>query len=770
MDKSRLNKEQLEAVEHTEGPLLILAGAGSGKTMAMTHRIANIIEKGTDPYNILAVTFTNKAAAEMRQRVEKLTPDTRGLWIMTFHAMCLRILRYHAEVLGYKKGFTIYDESDKKSLIKRIIKKLNINDKNYPVSLIMNTISKCKEAEEDPEKYYELNSGDFRAETIYNIYREYMDELISNNAMDFDDLLLNGVKLLEKDESVLKFYQDRFKYVMVDEYQDTNFLQYKLVKYLSGGYDNLCVVGDDDQCIYQWRGADIRNILDFEKDFPSVKTIRLEQNYRSDGNILSLANSIIKNNSRRKKKKLWTEKSDGAKIEYKRCGDEKLEAYYIGTEIERLKKEGTDFSDIAILYRKNAQSRAFEEKFSFRGIPYRVVGGMRYYDRKEVKDVMAYMRLIDNQDDDNSMLRIINEPKRGIGPKTLGILTEEARAQGISIFEVLRAGKVYELIPKKAGTALRNLVQMIEDCSNEIDNMRISDLYDNILKRSGYLMALENADTVEADTRIENIMEFKSVIEEFENNLRMGNISSLEEEVEKERKELIESGFKLEENTELGQFLENITLMSDIDNKNSDEDAVSLMTMHSAKGLEFKVVFMPGMEDGIFPGVSAFDDREKLEEERRLCYVGITRAKKILYLTSATMRMLYGKTDYTRESMFLGEMDKKLFGENKPALLFDDEDEGERMFGSHKFKGRNYGTSDGYSNPISRKPFDVLRNATDNINERGKEEFEIGDRLRHPKFGVGVLKVQDEKTMTIEFDEFGKKKIGKGFVKIVRAD
>lgn len=774
MDKSKLNKKQLEAVEHIDGPLLILAGAGSGKTMAMTHRIANIIEHGISPYNILAVTFTNKAATEMRERVEKLVPDTRGLWIMTFHAMCLRMLRYQAEKLGYRNGFTVYDEGDKKSLIKRIIKKLDINDKNYPVSMIINVISKCKEREEDPEKYLELNGSDFRAETIYQVYREYMKELMANNAMDFDDLLLNGVRLLEADEDVLEFYRNRFKYVMVDEYQDTNYLQYKLIKYISGGYGNLCVVGDDDQCIYQWRGADIRNILDFEHDFPKVKTIRLEQNYRSDGNILSLANSVIKNNTKRKKKKLWTERDAGEKIEYKRCGDEKLEAYYVETEIERLHEQGYKYSDFAILYRKNAQSRAFEEKFAFRGLPYRVVAGMRYYDRKEVKDVMSYMRLVDNHDDDVAMLRIINEPKRGVGAKTLEHIVNAATNYGMSIFEVLKRGDVMDAIPRKATQALDELVKMIEDCSKEMDNMSLSDLYDNILRRSGYLRALENADTVEADSRIENIMEFKSVIGEFEKNLDNGSIDDLEEEMEEERKALREQGFDVPTPSDLGRFLEKITLMADVDNRDENEDAIVLMTMHSAKGLEFSVVFIPGMEDGIFPGVSALDDNDKLEEERRLCYVGITRAKKLLYLTSAAQRMLYGRTDYTKESMFLKEMDPKLFGKSKPGNMFEEESSGGflgsgSVFGSYSFKGRSYGTSDGYSSSTSSKPFDALGAATRSARNRVKnEDFAVGDRLKHPKFGEGTLKEQDDKTMTIEFDEVGKKKIGKGFVKITR--
>ena len=391
MDLSNLNSEQQKAVKHIDGPLLILAGAGSGKTTTMTHRIAYMIEQGVNPAQIMAVTFTNKAAGEMRDRVESLVPRTRGMWIMTFHAMCLRMLRYQSEVLGYKTGFTVYDETDRKSLVKRIMKALEINEKTYPVSYVISVISNAKEREQNSEKYIAENSGDFRANTVYQVYREYEKEMMRNNAMDFDDLILNGVRLLEADPEILAYYRNRFQYIMVDEYQDTNYLQYKLIHLLSKTNRNLCVVGDDDQCIYQWRGADIRNILDFEKDFPEVTTIKLEQNYRSDGNILNLANSVICNNKGRKEKALWTEKKDGAKITYRRLPDEKQEAWYIGSEIDRLHEAGYPYSDMAVLYRKNAQSRAFEEKFSFRGIPYRVLAGLRFYDRKEIKDVMAYM-------------------------------------------------------------------------------------------------------------------------------------------------------------------------------------------------------------------------------------------------------------------------------------------------------------------------------------------------------------------------------------------
>lgn len=413
-----LNSEQNKAVRQLDGPVLILAGAGSGKTATMTHRMAYMIEQGIDPHSILAVTFTNKAAGEMRSRVEELVGEVYGMWIMTFHAMCLRMLRYSPERLGYKPGFTVYDETDRKTLVKRICKELNVADKVTSASSIIAVISKCKEREESPEDFLASSRGLLYEKNTYEVYRRYQQELMNANAMDFDDLLWNGVKLLEQNPDILAYYSGRFRYIMVDEYQDTNYLQYKLIKMLASTHGNLCVVGDDDQCIYQWRGADIRNILDFENDFSDVLTIRLEQNYRSDGNILKLANSVIKNNSERKAKALWTDRSDGEKITYKRLEDEKQEAWWIGSEIERLREtEGYSYKDFAILYRKNAQSRSFEEKFSFRGIPYRVLAGLRYYDRKEIKDVMAYLRLIENPGDNVSLMRVINEPKRGIGGK-----------------------------------------------------------------------------------------------------------------------------------------------------------------------------------------------------------------------------------------------------------------------------------------------------------------------------------------------------------------
>lgn len=775
MDLSRLNKEQQEAVKHMEGPLLILAGAGSGKTTMMTHRIAYMLEKGVSPYNILAVTFTNKAAGEMKDRIESLTGGTRGMWVMTFHAMCVRILRNHGEVLGFKNGFSIYDESDKKALLKRIVKDLKIDEKIYPVSYLGSVISSCKEAEEDPDDYIENNSMNFKAETVAKVYARYMEDLQQNNAMDFDDLLWNVVKLFEASSEVLSYYEQRFKYIMVDEYQDTNYLQYKLIHALAEKSHNLCVVGDDDQCIYQWRGADIRNILDFEKDFPETEVVKLEQNYRSDANILDLANSVIANNRNRKAKELWTDRNEGSKITYRRLEDEQREAWYVGGEIQRLHdEEGIPFNDMAILYRKNAQSRPFEEKFSFRGIPYRVLGGTRFYDRKEIKDVMSYMHLVENPSDDVAMARIINEPKRGLGPKSLGGIVSYAKAYKLSIFEALKEQEVLGSLSRKSRAAVEDLVTMLDELGTEQDNMELSDIYDNLIRRSGYLTALEAENTVEADARIENILELRSVIAEFEEKAAGSVLTDEEDEFREERDRLREDGFDVKEPTLLQLFLERIALLSDIDNRDESEDAVVMMTLHSSKGLEFPVVFMPGMENGLFPGSTSMDDPSKMEEERRLCYVGITRAMRKLYLTGAQTRMLYGRTDFTIESEFMREMDTNLL-EGDPTVAERTASAGGirgdgGILGMREFKGRYEGSADGYDASFS-KPFDALKFAKKQASKGiSNEGFEAGDRIRHPKFGEGLLIEQDAKTLTIAFDSVGIKKLGKGFVKLTKVE
>ena len=775
--RKTLNSEQNKAVRQLDGPVLILAGAGSGKTATMTHRMAYMIEQGIDPHSILAVTFTNKAAGEMRSRVEDLVGEVYGMWIMTFHAMCLRMLRYSPERLGYKTGFTVYDETDKKTLVKRICKELNIDDKVSSPSMIISVISKCKENEEGPEEFLTSARGLLYEKHIYDVYKRYQEELMNANAMDFDDLLWNGVKLLEQNPDILAYYSGRFRYIMVDEYQDTNYLQYKLIKMLASTHGNLCVVGDDDQCIYQWRGADIRNILDFENDFSNVLTIRLEQNYRSDGNILKLANSVIKNNRERKAKALWTDRKDGAKITYKRLEDEKQEAWWIGSEIERLRaEEGYDYKDFAILYRKNAQSRSFEEKFSFRGIPYRVLAGLRYYDRKEIKDVMAYLRLIENPGDNVSMMRVINEPKRGIGGKTLAGIEEYANAYKMTMFEALCEKELLSTFGPKLRSSVEAFTGMLSDIRQEQENLTLTDLYDNVLNRSGYLKALEDAGTVEAESRIENIMEFKSVITEFEKGLDDGSTKALRDEMRAERLALMGKDIDADEQSELSAFLEQITLMADIDNHDEDEDAVVLMTLHSAKGLEFPVVFMPGMENGMFPGMAALDEEHGMEEERRLCYVGITRAMKKLYLTGDQVRTVYGRTDFQMESRFLDEMDRECM--DGDTLVNDKVKTGTGLrgegsyLGDYYFGGRSYGTADGYSGEPASRPFDSLAAARRQTANKGNihQEFENGDIVRHPKFGEGMVIEQDEKTMTVMFDDFGQKKLGKGYVRMEKVN
>ncbi|MGN0658645.1 MAG: ATP-dependent helicase [Emergencia sp.] len=730
MNLDRLNDRQREAAMLLEGPLLILAGAGSGKTSTMTSRIAYMVEQGISPYNILAVTFTNKAAAEMRSRVEELCGRCDDMWIMTFHAMCLRILRIHCEVIGYDRSFVIYDGTDQKTIVKNILKEQNINDREFSPAYLLSIISHAKERAMDAEQYRRTMEDNFKTKTIYNVFRAYEEQLKKNNAMDFDDLLLNTVRLFEQDEAVLMKYQNRFRYIMVDEYQDTNHIQYRLIRMLAESHHNLCVVGDDDQCIYQWRGADIRNILDFEKDFPEARVIKLEQNYRSAGNILAAAHSVIENNRGRKGKKLWTTREAGDKIKYYRADTEKDEARFVAREIDLLKRPGRKYSDFAILYRTNAQSRHFEEALTQRDIPYRVLSGLRYYDRKEIKDVMAYMRLVVNPYDDLSLRRVINEPKRGMGDKSVEKIQAFARVRGESLLQALSDEEVLSTLPSKAYAGVKAMVDCINLCRQERENLRVSDIYDNLLVKTGYMKALEDADTVEAEGRIENLMEFKSVIYDYEEQA---------------------------ENPTIEEFMEKITLMAEVDNHDESQDAVVLMTMHSAKGLEFPVVFLPGLEDGLFPGHKAFDSPSGMEEERRLCYVGMTRAKETLILTSAAMRTLYGRTDYTRESQFLREVDKKLL-DGDAVYERKSRDIGPGVF---------TGSFDGFAAKESSRPYDALRyaRAETKANAGGGsagEEFASGDRVRHAKFGEGLVIDADDKTVTVIFDTAGQKKMAKG--------
>ena len=725
---NKLNKEQREAAMHTEGPLLILAGAGSGKTSTMTHRIAYMIkEKGVDPYNMLAVTFTNKAAGEMRERVENLVGEGINMWILTFHSACLRILRAHADILGYGRDFAVYDPTDQKTLIKNICKELNIDNKRYNPSYFLGIISKCKEQRISPEDYIKVHGDDLKAKMAWQVYDGYQKTLKKNNAMDFDDLLLKAVELFEKDEATLLKYQRRFRYIMVDEYQDTNQIQYAFIKMLAEAHNNICVVGDDDQCIYQWRGADIRNILEFEKDFKDAKVIKLEQNYRSTSNILEAAHSVISHNKGRKQKKLWTDQEAGNKLIYRRAEDEKDEAYFVASEINRMKGPSQRYSDFAILYRTNAQSRNFEEALSRRGIPYRVLGGLRYYDRKEIKDMMCYLRLVQNQADDLALTRIINEPKRGIGGKTIEKMTALAKVRNESLFTTMMDKEVTSSFSSKASANIDEFTELISSYAAEKDNLRISDMYDGLLVKSGYLKALEEQNTLEAESRIENLMEFKSVIYDYEEE---------------------------DPNISLSEFMERIALLAEVDNHDADENAVVLMTMHSAKGLEFPFVFMPGMEDGLFPGWRAFDREDGLEEERRLCYVGITRARERLWLTGAERRTLYGKTDYTRESQFLRELDKKLI-------------EGDGIY-EKKTRDKAEGAFiDGASSATPFKPFDQLKYARQQTKKNAAatgstESFAAGDRISHPKFGEGDVLSCDGKIIEVQF-EGGIKKMALGF-------
>lgn len=742
---NKLNDEQRKAATHKDGPLLILAGAGSGKTSTMTHRIAYLVkEEGVRPYNILAVTFTNKAAGEMRERVEDLIGGGISMWILTFHSACLRILRMYGEVLGYNKDFVVYDPTDQKVVIKNCIKELNVDDKKYPVAYVLSIISDCKEKNVSPAKFIDSVANDFKLKTVAELYAAYERVLKKNNAMDFDDLILRTVQLFEKNEDILEEYRQRFQYIMVDEYQDTNFIQYRFIKLLAEKHQNICVVGDDDQCIYQWRGADIKNILDFEKDFKNPKIIKLEQNYRSQANILNAAHSVIENNKGRKSKKLWTVKDEGDKVQYYRAENEKDEARFIAQEIYHLRSQSKsghkadkwdkplDFKDFAILYRTNAQSRTFEEALMAKDLPYRVLGGIKYYDRKEIKDLMAYMRLVQNPADDLSLVRIINEPKRGIGDKTVDKLRTLANVRGESLFNTLTDDEVVESLPSKAVASVKNMVSVICDFSQEKDNLKVSDIYDGLLVQTGYLKALEDLDTIEAEGRIENLLEFKSVIYDYEH-----------------------------ENPELTllEFMEKVALIAEVDNHDSSEDAIVLMTMHSAKGLEFPVVFMPGMEDGLFPSWRSLEKPGGVDEERRLCYVGMTRAMKRLHLTSASMRTLYGKTDYTRESQFLKEVDKKLL-------------EGDAIFSKKPSTYESFsngGQNDGYNSGEIFRPFDQLKYIKKGGESRtdlggtslSDEDFVLGDKVIHTKFGEGMVMGAEGNIIVVAFDKAGVKKLAK---------
>ncbi|MDF2890154.1 MAG: pcrA2 [Clostridia bacterium] len=635
-DLQMLNPEQKEAVLHTEGPLLILAGAGSGKTRVLTYRIAYMIEeKGINPWNILAITFTNKAAKEMKERVGHLIGSTQDMWISTFHASCARILRKDIERLGdYKSNFVIFDTKDQEAVIKDCLKELNLNEKNFPFKAVSATISNAKNLLEDPIRFSQKNMHDIRSRKIADIYTLYQKKLKKNNALDFDDILFKVVELLANNPDILAYYQNKFKYIMIDEYQDTNFCQYRLVSLLAKQHQNLCVVGDDDQSIYSWRGADIGNILNFEKDFPNAKVIKLEQNYRSTQTILDAANAVIKNNFGRKSKKLWTENETGGSIQFYNAMDEWGEANFISSEIKQLQEAyGKRLNEFAVLYRTNAQSRVIEEAFMSHGIPYRIIGGFKFYDRKEVKDVIAYLRLIQNPDEDVSLKRIINIPKRGIGNTTLEAIQSYARQNDDSLFGALLSIDSIGGVSKKALGNINEFVKLISGLMAAAEIKKPSEVLKELLDKSGYLDSLQKEGDEDSLTRAENIRELLSATLEFESKNPDANLQ---------------------------QFLEQMALMSDIDNLETEAEAVVLMTLHSAKGLEFPVVFMSGMEEGVFPSQRSYFEEHQMEEERRLMYVGITRARESLYLTAAFERTIFGSTTYNIVSQFIKEIPKDL--------------------------------------------------------------------------------------------------------------
>lgn len=626
-----LNPAQREAVCHINGPLLILAGAGSGKTRVIAYRIAYLIEEvGVPPHNIMAITFTNKAAGEMKERVDNLVSGKGvDIWVSTFHSACVRILRREIEKLGYNKNFAILDVQDQFSLIRECLKELDINEKQFPERNVSSVIGSAKDRLLTPLDFEREAGGDFRKSKIAEIYKLYQKKLKENNSLDFDDLIMKTVEIFTLFPDVLRFYQNRFLYIMVDEYQDTNFAQYKLVSLLAEKHRNLCVVGDDDQSIYRWRGADIKNILEFERDYPDARVIKLEQNYRSTQIILDAANRVISNNFNRKEKELWTQKGKGEKIKVFCASDEHHEARFIAGEIMNLAGGEYNFKDFAVLYRTNAQSRVIEDIFMKMGLPYRIVGGLRFYERKEIKDITAYLRVISNPMDNISLLRIMNVPKRGIGMSTRDKLLDYSNREGLSLFQIIERP---EEVPDLGSRAVKNLQEFYNLMGSLIglkEKMMVSDLIIEVLERTGYIKELEEENTAESRSRIENLKEFISVALEFQ---------------------------QVNPDQGLEEFLAHISLVTDIDSMKEDENSVVLMTLHSAKGLEFPVVFISGMEEGIFPHSRSFLDEEELEEERRLCYVGITRAQERLYLTHAWQRNLYGNITYNSPSRFLDEI------------------------------------------------------------------------------------------------------------------
>lgn len=739
-----LNDKQKEAVLHFEGPLLILAGAGSGKTRVLTHRIAYLIEEHqVPPYHILALTFTNKAANEMRERVNNIIEYGAGsIWVSTFHSTCVRILRRFIDHLGYDNAFTIYDSDDQKSLMKDICKQLNIDTKKYKERTFLNAISSAKDELKTPEQYADEVAKEYNKKIFGRVYKEYQKRLKQNNALDFDDLIMLTVQLFRQNAEILNHYQERFPFILVDEYQDTNTAQFTLLSLLASRYQNLCVVGDDDQSIYRFRGANIHNILNFEKIFPATKVIRLEQNYRSTKNILAAASGVIKHNSMRKEKTLWTTAEAGAPISYGRYDNEYEEAQGIASDIHREVKDGMSYSDFAILYRTNAQSRVFEEKLIYEGIPYRIIGAVNFYARKEIKDILCYLKTINNSADDIAIKRIINIPRRGIGQTTIGRISDYAFSQEMPFYEALR--RVDE-IPgcTRASAKIHSFVSLIEHFRMKLrgEMYSLEDMTQELLDVTGYVRELEAEDTDEANGRIENIESLMNKIVQYEEDNNGGTLNDL---------------------------LEDIALVADIDTVSDDAEQVLLMTLHSAKGLEFPNVYICGMEETIFPGASAVfgDDPSELEEERRLCYVGITRAMKKLTLTSANQRMRNGEMNFNRPSRFINEIPRHLVKQTYGAVLKPETESNPTEFS--RTKASLY-TKD-RKNPFANNPY--IQKGMGSASPAGAPDYQVGDRVSHTKFGQGIVrsltKLTNDYEVVIEFDGFGQRKLRSSFAKLTK--
>lgn len=734
-----LNEEQKKGVFTTEGPVLLLAGAGSGKTRVLTHRAVYLIEElGVNPYHILAITFTNKAAGEMRERIDDMVGyGSENIWVSTFHSTCVRILRRFIDHIGFGTNFTIYDTEDQKTIMKDICKRLEIDTKMYKEKSLLAAISSAKDELISPEAYALRAQGDFRKMKEAAVYREYQQVLRKNNALDFDDLIVKTVELFQSDMEVLDYYQERFRYIMVDEYQDTNTAQFQLIKLLAGKYKNLCVVGDDDQSIYKFRGANIYNILNFEKEFPNAVTIKLEQNYRSTQNILNAANGVIANNVGRKAKRLWTENEEGEKIAFHQFETGFDEADYVAKDIRSKVREGMyHYGDCAVLYRTNAQSRLFEERFITASIPYKIVGGVNFYSRREIKDLLAYLKTIDNAMDDLAVRRIINVPKRGIGATTLSRVQDYADENGLTFYNALKMAEEIGTIGR-ASAKIRPFVMLIQSMRSKLPYISVSELLKEIIEETGYVRELEAENTEEAQQRMENIDELISKAVTYEES---------------------------EEEPTLSGFLEEVALVADIDSVDETQDYVVLMTLHSAKGLEFPQVYLAGMEDGLFPSYMTItaDDPAELEEERRLCYVGITRAEKDLTLTCARKRMVHGETQYKKMSRFLKEIPLELL-ETGPSAKKEKKEESEQVRVKTSFmQAKETFKTKAFTTPKPVQQFGTPKG--------GKLPYGVGDRVRHIKFGEGtvtaIIEGGRDYEVTVHFDGPGTKKMFATFARL----